>query len=130
MVFRLLLHPMYRIKFINSEAATYYNDTVVLKSIVPERGLKPDAFHECQMLDNIEKRQWQTFTAHPQKASVPLVREFYANAKYSADHTTVVRGKPISFDRSTINNFTVSTISTMMSILNIPRQTLRLRGSA
>lgn len=94
-----------RIKFISSEAATYYNDTVVLKSIDPESGLKPDAFHERQMLDKIEKRKWQTFTAHPQKASVPLVREFYANAKDSAEHTTVVRGKPISFDRSTINRF-------------------------
>ncbi|GMN64007.1 hypothetical protein TIFTF001_033098 [Ficus carica] len=93
------------IKFISSEAATYYNDTVVLKSIVPERGLKPDAFHERQMLDNIEKRKWQTFTAHPQKASVPLVREFYAYAKYSVDHMTVLQGKPISFDRSTINRF-------------------------
>ncbi|KAG2401957.1 uncharacterized protein HKW66_Vig0190060 [Vigna angularis] len=59
--------------------------------------------------NEIMERQWSHLTTYPEPANIAIVQEFYANAKSFSPDTepfwSYVRGKRISFDADTINEF-------------------------
>ncbi|GMN22248.1 hypothetical protein TIFTF001_043484 [Ficus carica] len=53
----------------------------------------------------ITKHKWRQFCAHPAKAVVPVVREFYAHLTAEGQRSVYVRGMQVSIDKDTINQF-------------------------
>ncbi|KOM29046.1 hypothetical protein LR48_Vigan630s000500 [Vigna angularis] len=62
-----------------------------------------------QFRREVSARGWGNLTTYPASASIPIVKEFYTNAKAlggeQETYTSYVRGKKISFDADTINTF-------------------------
>ncbi|XWS44637.1 hypothetical protein CRYUN_Cryun15aG0065300 [Craigia yunnanensis] len=48
---------------------------------------------------------WEKLVAQPEPTVVSVVREFYANSIKHHDYRVFVRGKQVSFDRTTINQY-------------------------
>lgn len=89
-------------KFISFEASERYKHSVVTKTCVPERGINCPGTLVNQ---HIEGRNWQEFVKQPSAALVPVVREFYANAKEHRNKKVFVRGKWVAFDSKAINKY-------------------------
>ena len=87
-------------KFVSVEAAERYKHSVVHKSVIPERGFEGNITH---IIQHAGQRGWEELVKQPKSALVPVVREFYANAKEHKDKRAFVRGKWVPFDRTTIN---------------------------
>ncbi|MCH90868.1 hypothetical protein A2U01_0011791, partial [Trifolium medium] len=63
-----------------------------------------------RFVEIIEGRGWGKLISPRKNYNADLVREFYANALHMEEdemfpYTTMVRGKPIRFDRDTINDY-------------------------
>ena len=89
---------------------------VMQRKLVAERKviLKPGEVNEFQL--ELIRRGWERLGSYPSTFSVTLVKEFYANAKVTTSATptflsstptflSYVRGKRVSFDADTINEF-------------------------
>ena len=77
-------------KFVSVEAAERYKHSVVHKSVIPERGFEGNITH---IIQHAGQRGWEELVKQPKSALVPVVREFYANAKEHKDKRAFVRGK-------------------------------------
>ncbi|XVF20499.1 hypothetical protein REPUB_Repub12eG0005800 [Reevesia pubescens] len=58
-----------------------------------------------KLLLPIDVRNWEIFVTQPKLVVLTVVREFYANAMEHQNGKVFVRGKWVSFDRSTINRY-------------------------
>ncbi|PIN25278.1 hypothetical protein CDL12_01973 [Handroanthus impetiginosus] len=86
-------------RFISQEAESYYNERLLGRAMVRERGI--------QGVDVIaRRRQWDGFVNTPGVANKTVVREFYANLRFTDPqrHTVMVRGKNVNFSARTINS--------------------------
>ena len=57
------------------------------------------------MIDPINNKGWKTLVEHPTPAIVLVVQEFFANAYEYQDYKVFVKGKTVSFDRTTISRY-------------------------
>lgn len=92
-----------RAKFISEEAWKKYNYTIANKSLVPERGFRPDQRQDGELMAMIIERKWVHFTKPPESAIISMVRKFYANASVDGLTVVQVRGQAVAFDSKTIN---------------------------
>ncbi|PIN12572.1 hypothetical protein CDL12_14821 [Handroanthus impetiginosus] len=86
-------------RFISQEAENYHNERLLSRAMVRERGI--------QRVDDIaQRRHWEDFLNNPGVANKTLVREFYANLRFTDQQrpTVIVRGKNINFSARTINS--------------------------
>ncbi|PIN17628.1 hypothetical protein CDL12_09713 [Handroanthus impetiginosus] len=86
-------------RFISQEIESYHNERLLSRTMVRERGI--------QEIDDIaQKRHWEDFLNDPRVANKTLVREFYANLRFTDQqrHTVMVRGKNINFSARTFNS--------------------------
>ncbi|PIN26253.1 hypothetical protein CDL12_00998 [Handroanthus impetiginosus] len=86
-------------RFISQEVESYHNERLLSRAMVRERGI--------QGVDAIAQRHhWEEFVNAPGVANKTLVREFYANLRFTDPqrHTVMVRGKNINFSARTINS--------------------------
>ncbi|PIN21987.1 hypothetical protein CDL12_05306 [Handroanthus impetiginosus] len=95
-------------RFISQEAESYHNERLLSRAMVRERGM--------QGVDDIAQRcHLEDFLNDPGVANKTLVREFYANLRFTDQqrHTVMVRGKNINFSARTLNSlFGTSSIDT------------------
>lgn len=91
------------VKFSTEEAYQRYTQNFLSRSLVPERGLRPDDKLDGQMNAMISKMKWVHFTKPSEFAVVAVVKEFYANAIPDGPPTAPVRGKLIPFNSRAIN---------------------------
>ena len=90
------------LKFVSFATQERYTSHLKLKSI-QERGLVQILEYEVKkvILDNKQ----ELFCEHPDLIVVPKVRKFYANGIKQDGLIVIVQGKPIPFDRTTINQY-------------------------
>ena len=88
--------------FVSKNASLRYNSYNQKMVDILERGLDiPEPINE-----EIERRNWEKLCGQPDPAILPLVMEFYANAKENEEiDTVVVRGKQVCFGSTAINKF-------------------------
>lgn len=91
-------------KFINAEAFDRYT-TLANKTIIPQRGLRPDETRDNEIVVMIIKRDQFTLTEQPDPTVIPVVKEFYAKAKDHNFYDVQVRGKTVSFHSEVINRY-------------------------
>ncbi|PIN07250.1 hypothetical protein CDL12_20183 [Handroanthus impetiginosus] len=53
----------------------------------------------------ITARKWESLVKEPDAAVIPIVREFYANLRFTDGDTVLVRGRKVSFSRVSINDY-------------------------
>ncbi|PIN23820.1 hypothetical protein CDL12_03455 [Handroanthus impetiginosus] len=85
-------------RFISKEAENYHNAIVLKRKLVKERGLV--GYEEI-----MHQRHWEEYMAKSGVGNKTLVREFYANLRFT-DHyhqTVTVRGADVDFSAETIN---------------------------
>lgn len=75
------------------------------KALTPERGLRLHETYDGCVHDMIMEHGWLDFTKQPEVTIIPVVKEFYANAKEAKNHVVQVRGKVVSFDKARINAY-------------------------
>lgn len=85
--------------FVSAAAEERYRHSVVHRNCIQERGF------ELLLQEKIQNLGWQTFASQPRACSIPLVKEFYANAKEHDNFKVFVRGRWVRFDRVSINRF-------------------------
>ncbi|PIN02744.1 hypothetical protein CDL12_24737 [Handroanthus impetiginosus] len=96
---RLTSHGFDRRWFISQEAEDYYNRGLLDRPVIRERGIKG--------VDEItERRHWEEFINDPGVTNKTLVREFYANLKFTDQqyHAVNVRVKSVNFSARAINS--------------------------
>lgn len=71
---------------------------------MPERGLRP---HETatNLAAMIESQCWGKFTDQPKPTVFSIVKEFYVNAKEIEGRVVQVKGKMVSYDKSSFNAY-------------------------
>lgn len=94
-----------RTKFVSAEVQDYFHNVLTGKSFVLERGLRPDENEDGEMRVMIMERNWFDMTEHLGPAVISIVKEFYANAREVEDYVVQVRGRPVSYTRTTINSY-------------------------
>lgn len=53
----------------------------------------------------IASRGWKKLTDQPKPGVVSIVKELYANVKQTEGRIVRIRGKSVSYDKSTINDY-------------------------
>ena len=71
--------------------------------VIQERRLVQKLQHKVNW--TIDAIRWEILCEHPNPVVVPIVREFYANGKEKDGFRVFVRGKWVTFDRTTINGY-------------------------
>ena len=88
------------------EAAKRYEEKVVQKAIIPQRGfLLPDNGRFRTYVKPIKARQWQTFCNPLEATILPLVREFFSNSLDRTNNKINVRGTWVTFSKHDINDY-------------------------
>ncbi|KOM40464.1 hypothetical protein LR48_Vigan04g066200 [Vigna angularis] len=86
-----------------------YFPSVNVKKVLMERRVGMIPTLAPQFRREVSARGWGNLATYPAPASIPIVKEFYTNAKtLGGEHetyTSYLRGKKISFDADTINTF-------------------------
>ena len=79
-----------------------YNSSLRTRKVIPKRGFTvPNAY--CERILHHKGRA--TFISHPTAGMFQVFREFYVNVLFHQDHTCWVRGKWVSFNPQTINEY-------------------------
>lgn len=94
-----------RTKFVSAEVQDYFRNVLTGKSFVLEMGLRPDKNEDGEMSVMIIKRNWFDLTEHIGPTVISAVKEFYANSREVEDCVVQVRGRPVSYTRTTINSY-------------------------
>ncbi|KAJ4715171.1 DEAD-box ATP-dependent RNA helicase 56-like isoform X2 [Melia azedarach] len=89
-------------KFVSAKASERYINSLCNKIPISERGLD---ILEYSSKSIINSRKWQHFCEQPSAAIIPLVREFYANAREHTHGRIRIRGKEVRFDKDAINAY-------------------------
>ena len=87
-------------KFVSLATQERYTSHFKLKPI-QERGLVQNLEREVKTL--IRENKWEILCEHLDPTMVIIVRGFYANGIKQDGLIVIVQGKPIPFDRTTIN---------------------------
>lgn len=66
------------VKFPSEEAWKRYTQKFSQRSLVPERGLRPDGKTDVDIMAMIAAMKWIHFTKPPEAAVISVVKEFYA----------------------------------------------------
>lgn len=82
-----------------------FNNVLVGKKLIQERGLQSDCTETGQLAAMITGRKWWEIIKQREPAVVSIVKEFYANAKEAKWSVIQVRGKSVSFDPENINSY-------------------------
>lgn len=97
------LPPFDNTHFVNADVKEYFNNVLVGKTFVLERGLRPSATQDGEMYAMIMERNWYEFKKQPHPVMISIVKEFYTNVKQAQDWVVQVRGWPVSYICQTIN---------------------------
>lgn len=89
-------------RFVSLIAHNEYN-RLRTRAVAKERGFKPSAT-DGELLGMINVRGWSVLCDTPLEVPLGVVREFYANAKESANGYSWVRGVTVDYRRATISN--------------------------
>lgn len=89
-------------RFVSHAAQERYN-RMATRSLVPERGLRPDQSKDGDMAVMIAERNWFTLTEQPEPAVITVVKEFYANVPEHDHYTVFVRGKTVEIGEEDFN---------------------------
>lgn len=92
-------------RFINRAASDNYYSFLTGRELIPEWGLAPHKTQDGDIVVMIKEHRFENFTQKSEAAVVNIVREFYTNVKETGSHVIQVRGKPVSFDKATINAY-------------------------
>ncbi|PIN20700.1 hypothetical protein CDL12_06612 [Handroanthus impetiginosus] len=86
-------------QLIGQEAADYYIGRLLDKALIRKRVVK-------DIDEIVERCHWEEFINDPRVANKTLLREFYANLKFTNQqhHAITVRGKSVNFSTRTINS--------------------------
>lgn len=90
--------------FRSNDAETRYKNYTCRQALFMERGLTCSEYNPL-VTQVIESHEWETFCQHPSYASIPFVREFYANYDATKPDSVYVRGKLVDVSSSAINSF-------------------------
>ncbi|PIN01090.1 hypothetical protein CDL12_26404 [Handroanthus impetiginosus] len=75
------------------------------RPFIRERGMKSYNPHEPSQNAIIMARKWESLVKEPDAAVIRVVREFYANLRFTDADTVLVRGRKVSFSRVSINDY-------------------------
>nr|XP_043636443.1 uncharacterized protein LOC122607520 [Erigeron canadensis] len=100
--------PSFKIRFPTDDAASKYKMYTTNRDLFMERGFTDSESDLLKLPDSItrviEAHKWETFCQNPSSASIPLVREFYANYDPEFPNLVRVRGKLVNASASAINS--------------------------
>lgn len=92
-------------RFVSIAVLDYYYSLLVDMDVIPERGLIPHETRNKGVADMIKDRGWENFMQHLEDVVVTIFHEFYINTLQADGYEVKVRGKTVSFDKSTINAY-------------------------
>ena len=89
-------------KFMNLDASKRYTSWVTIRKFIKEKGFEHPEDFFCAYIAN---KGWKELCKPPKLAVMSMVREFYSNLCEQVTKKVWVRGKWVSFDSATINEF-------------------------